>query len=246
MPIRCLLVDDEPLAISLLQQHIAQIDALNVVATAPNAIRAMDILRTQQTTGEPIDLLFCDIKMPQLSGVDFLKALTHRPHTILTTAYREFAFDGYDLDVVDYLLKPITFDRFVRAIDRYHRLVHTATTGPHQLDEMATAPPADKSFLHLKVGAKMYRIDPKEVLYLESQKDYVKVVTTGQVITAKATLTDLEHTLSPLGFLRIHRSFLVNLRYLTAYTTADLDIGTHTLPIGALYRDHVLTRLKQP
>ena len=117
--IRCLLVDDEPLAITLLQQHIAQVDLLEVAGTCPNGVKALEVLRTKE-----VDLLFLDIRMPALGGMELLKMLRHPPKVIITTAYREYALDGYDLDIVDYLLKPITFDRFLKAIERFLRQIN--------------------------------------------------------------------------------------------------------------------------
>ncbi len=233
MKTRCLLVDDEPLAIQLLQNHLSQLESFEVVATTGNAIRALEILQTQD-----IDLLFCDIKMPRLTGIDLLKTLRNPPKTILTTAYREYALDGYDLDVIDYLLKPITFERFFRAIDRYLR---TSRPAPPTGLVVAQTEPVIWS---LKSGNKVFRLVLSDVFYIESQKDYVRVVTANQPITAKASISELESDLADKGFLRVHRSFLVNLTHVAAFSAVSLDVGPHTIPIGTNYRELVMSRLR--
>jgi two-component system LytT family response regulator len=223
MKIRCLLVDDEPLAIQLLQRHIAQLDFCEVTGTCNNAIKALEILNQQD-----IDLLFLDIKMPQISGLDLLKALRRPPKTILTTAYREYALDGFDLDVVDYLLKPITFDRFFKAMERYLR--NSNFTIPHLLSS------SEPQYIYLKSGHKYFKVDTRDIIYAESLKDYVNVHVKDKVITSKYKISDLEKELEGKGFLRIHRSFIVNLQCITAFTATDIEIGSLELPIGDSYK----------
>jgi len=227
--IRCLLADDEPLAISLLQNHIRQLDFLEVVATCPNALKAVEVLKS--TT---IDLFFLDIRMPAISGIDFLKTLRHPPKVILTTAYREYALEGYDLDVVDYLLKPITFERFFKAVERYLR-IH---------ESPAPAPESGRDSIYIKSGIKHIRLLTGDILYIESLKDYVKIVTTGETLQAKYRISDLETELAPKGFLRIHRSFIVNPQKVTVFTANDVEIGKTELPIGESYKATVVKLLK--
>ncbi|WP_413667991.1 LytR/AlgR family response regulator transcription factor [Mucilaginibacter sp. Mucisp86] len=227
--IRCLLVDDEPLAISLLQNHIRQLDFLEVATTCPNALKAVEVLKN--TT---IDLLFLDIRMPAISGIDFLKTLHHPPKVILTTAYREYALEGYDLDIVDYLLKPITFERFFKAVERYLRT--------HELPSSASEILPDS--ICIKSGSKNIRLQTDNILYIESLKDYVKIVTTGETLQAKYRISDLETELTPKGFLRIHRSFIVNPQKVTAFTANDVEIGKTELPIGESYKATVMKLLK--
>ena len=233
MKVRCLLVDDEPLAIQLIQNHINQLDTFEVVGTCSNAIKALEMLRTI-----PVDLLFLDIKMPQISGIDFLKTLRNPPAVIITTAYREFAIEGYDLDLIDYLLKPITFDRFFKAIERYLRLNHQPSP--------TLLPPTDQQFMYLKSGGKFHKLNIDEVLYIESLKDYVVAHCIGNKITAKYKISDLEAELQGKGFLRIHRSYLINLKKVTAFTTYDIEIGNTEIPIGASYKEYVFKALQRP
>jgi len=231
MKVRCLLVDDEPLAIQLLQTHLEKLDLFEVVATCSNAIKALEVLRT-----ETIDLLFLDIKMPQLTGIDFLKTLKNPPAVIITTAYREYAVDGYDLDIVDYLLKPITFDRFFKAIDRYLR---TTKVQP----PLKATPTADDS-IYIKAGGKFHKLNVEDILYLESLKDYVVIHCVNQQITAKYKISDMEQELKSFAFLRIHRSYIVNQKKITAFTMNDIEIGAREIPIGTNYKEYVFQTLK--
>jgi two-component system LytT family response regulator len=233
MKVKCLLVDDEPLAIQLIQKHIDQLDSFEVVGTCGNAVKALELLRST-----PVDLLFLDIKMPQISGIDFLKTLRNPPAVIITTAYREFAIEGYDLDLIDYLLKPITFDRFFKAIERYLRLNNQSSP--------ILLPPTDQQFMYLKSGGKFHKLNIDEVLYIESLKDYVVAHCVGNKVTAKYKISDLEAELQGKGFLRIHRSYLVNLKKVTAFTTYDIEIGNTEIPIGASYKEYVFKALQRP
>lgn len=233
MKVKCLLVDDEPLAIQLIQKHIDQLESFEVVGTCGNAIKALEMLRSMQ-----VDLLFLDIKMPQISGIDFLKTLRNPPAVIITTAYREFAIEGYDLDLIDYLLKPITFDRFFKAIERYLRLNHQSSP--------TLLPPSDQQFMYLKSGGKFHKLNIDDILYIESLKDYVVAHCVNNKITAKYKISDLETELQGKGFLRIHRSYLINLKKITAFTAYDIEIGSKEIPIGASYKEYVYKVLKNP
>jgi len=230
MKIKCVIIDDEPLAIQLLQKHIAQLDFFEVVATSNNAISALGVLNTKT-----VDLLFLDIKMPQVSGLDLLKTLSNPPKTILTTAYREFALEGFDLGVIDYLLKPITFDRFFKAIERY------LNTTNHAVPELLSS--SEAQFIYLKSGHKYFKVDTRDILYAESLKDYVNVHTREKVITSKYKISDLEKELEGKGFLRIHRSYIVNMLHITAFTTYDVEISKIELPIGDSYKAYVFKAL---
>lgn len=222
MKIKCLIVDDEPLAIKLIENHIAKIEALEVVATANNALKAFEILTNKQ-----VDLMFLDIKMPNITGIDFLKSLKNPPKTILTTAYRDFAIEGFELEVIDYLLKPITFERFFKAIER---IIRTPVILPIVEQK--------QDFLLLKASGKNYRIALEEILFIESIKDYVKVhKTDGIEITAKYKIGDLENELLEKSFTRVHRSFIVNNKRITAFSLTDFELGNIQIPIGSSYKE---------
>jgi two-component system LytT family response regulator len=226
MKIKCLLVDDEPLAISLLQNHISKLDYFEVVGTCSNALKAADVLRTTQ-----VDLLFLDIKMPQM------KTLKNPPAVIFTTAYREYALESYELDIIDYLLKPITFDRFFKAADRYLRI-----SGPSN-NKIIT--PLQENFIYIKNGPKFNKLEIDSILYIESVKDYIIVHQKGGVkLSAKYKISDIEIELQDKNFLRIHRSFIINLKNITAFTAYDVEIGAIEIPIGASYKEYVFKMLK--
>ncbi|NML38975.1 response regulator transcription factor [Chitinophaga sp. G-6-1-13] len=231
MKTKCLLVDDEPLAISLLQRHLEKLDSFEVTDTCDDAVKALELLGTRQ-----YDLLFLDIEMPQLSGLSLLKTLKQAPSVIITTAYREFALDGYDLDVVDYLLKPITFDRFLRAIERYMRVA-----GKQLSDVLASS---DKNYVYLKSAHKFFKLHTDEILYMESRKDYLCVYTKDQQIMVKQRISDMENMWRDKGFLRVHRSFMVNIVNITAFTTTDVEMGNFMVPIGSSYKEHIFRILQ--
>jgi two-component system LytT family response regulator len=229
--IKCLLVDDEPLAIALLEKHIGQLDFLEIAASCSSALKAAEILKQTE-----VDLMFLDIRMPAIGGIQLLKMLRNPPRVILTTAYREYALEGYDLDIVDYLLKPVTFERFFKAIDRFLRnqpLPLAPVTGD-----------VGSEVIYLKSGYRNVKVSLEDILYIESLKDYVKICLTGGMVTAKYKISQLEAELGAKGFLRIHRSFIVNLRRVTAFTASDVEIGTIELPIGESYKELVFTHLK--
>ncbi len=234
MKIRCLLVDDEPLAIRLIQNHISQIDSLEVVATCNSALKAFEILNTQE-----IDLLFLDIKMPHLTGIDFLKTLKNPPKTIFTTAYRDYALESYELETVDYLLKPVTFERFVKAIDKYYRQTSSSIT-PVQKETVVT------DYILVKSGIKHHKVHLEDIVYIESLKDYIKIhLTSKSSIVSKYKLGEMEHELAAFQFLRIHRSYIINTSKITAFSSHDIEVNDIEVPIGASYKDAVIVFLEQ-
>jgi len=228
MKIKCLIVDDEPLAIKLIENHIAQIDALEVVATCNTALKAFEILNTQS-----VDLLFIDIKMPNMTGIEFLKNIKNPPKTILTTAYRDFAIEGFELGVVDYLLKPITFERFFKAIDKFLK--------ENSKIEVKPIETTTDEFIIVKSGIKNYRINKETILYIESDKDYIKIILLDKKqIISKYKISDIEVELNQDKFLRIHRSFIINTSNITAYTSNEIEVNGIEIPIGASYKDNTL------
>ncbi|MBA9075173.1 DNA-binding LytR/AlgR family response regulator [Flavobacterium gossypii] len=232
MKIKCLVVDDEPLAIRLIEKHIAKIDNLEVVATCNTALKAFEILNLQK-----IDLMFIDIKMPNITGIEFLKNLKNPPKTILTTAYRDYAIEGYDLGVVDYLLKPITFERFLKAVDKF--LSETAKS------EVKSKESVSDDFILVKSGIKNYKINMNDIVYIESLKDYIKINMIGDKnITSKYKIGDIQQELNEDNFLRIHRSFIINTSKITAFTMNEIEVSNIEIPIGASYKEDVLLYLK--
>ncbi|WP_299108237.1 LytTR family DNA-binding domain-containing protein [uncultured Tenacibaculum sp.] len=230
--IKCLLVDDEPLAIKLLEKHIGKIESLEVVATCNNAIKAFEILNTQQ-----VDLLFLDIKMPNLTGIDFLKTLKNPPKTIFTTAYRDYAIESYDLGVIDYLLKPITFERFFKAVDRFVKDNKTAV-------EVVPNKEAAEEFMLIKSGNKFHKVILEDILFIESLKDYIKIHTTNnKKIVSKYRISEIEEELKEKNFLRVHRSYIINIDKISAFTVNDIEVNSTEIPIGASYKEKVVSFL---
>jgi len=233
MTTKCLIVDDEPLAIELLETHIAHLEQLEIVGTCTNAIKAMNFLQQ-----ESVDLIFLDIQMPMLTGIEFLKSLKQPPSVIFTTAYRDYAIEGFELDAVDYLLKPISFDRFFKAINRYFQL-HQAAAIPTP-SASALPPRIPKDYLYLKINKKHHKIILSEIRYIESIKDYIKIHLADQELVAKEKISEFEQQLPSSTFLRIHRSFIINLAQLSAYTAQDVEIGSVEIPIGVSYKTGVM------
>lgn len=236
MKVRCLVVDDEPLAIRLIENHISKIGALEVVATCTNALKAFEIINTQQ-----VDLLFLDIKMPNISGVDFIKTLKNPPKTIFTTAYRDYAIESYDLEVVDYLLKPITFERFFKSVERFLRERQVREYGEYTRKSRENAV---DDFVVVRSGSKSCKILLKNILFIESLKDYIKIHTTdGKFIVSKYKIGDFEQNMAGRPFLRVHRSFIINLEKITAFTANDIEIADVQIPIGSSHKEKVIAFL---
>lgn len=232
MKIRCLIVDDEPPAREVLKRYVQELPMLEMAGEYGNAIQAMTALQQQ-----PVDLLLLDIRMPQLNGTDFLKALRNPPKVIFTTAYPDYALESYELDAIDYLLKPVRFDRFIKAINKAFPLL-----GNKPPNEEATAPPEKKSesFVYFRADRKMVKVLLSDILYVESMKDYVKVFTPQQPIITKQSISSVEAMLPESEFVRTHRSFIVSLSKIKSFTTELIEIGNAEVPIGKLYRNTVM------
>lgn len=249
MPIRCLLVDDEPPALEIIESYVALVDGLDVVGKCHNAIQAFSMLQST-----PVDLMLLDIKMPKLLGTDFVRSLRQPPKVIFTTAYRDYALDGYELDVIDYLLKPISFERFLRAVSKVMRVEQPpGNAGQSPQPDLLAAPLVEKqnttspenTFLYFRADRKMVKVFIRDILYVESLRDYVKIITvSAQPLVVKQSMSSLEEMLPEAGFLRIHRSFIVAIDKITAYTPSHIDIGGQELPIGRLYHKEVGRVLK--
>ncbi|PIF46526.1 DNA-binding LytR/AlgR family response regulator [Chryseobacterium sp. 52] len=215
--INCIIVDDEPLAATLLEKHISRIDHLKLIGKAENAMDAYQLLQTKS-----VDLMFLDIQMPHLTGIDFLKSLPQKPPTIFTTAYRDFAIEGFELEAVDYLLKPITFERFFKAVERVLR----------------NKKESQEDFMMIKTEGMARKVLIQEIVYFESQGNDIKtVLASNESIISKSKMTDLESVLSGKGFVRIHRSFMINSRFATAFNNNEVQLGTHLVPVGRSYKN---------
>jgi DNA-binding LytR/AlgR family response regulator len=231
MKLNCLIVDDEPLAIKVLEAHIANIPSLVISGTCSNAFTAIDILKQGKT-----DLMFLDIHMPKLLGHEFLRTLRSPPKVIFTTAYKEYALDAFELDAVDYLLKPITLERLVKAVNKISNSIIIDQKEENSIVE-------NEGFLYFRVDRKMIKVNYSDIVYVESMKDYVKIVrVAGKTLLVKQSISSLEQVLPANLFLRIHRSYIIARHKIAAFTNHDIEIGGMEIPIGRLYA-HQLSRI---
>ncbi len=231
---KCIIVDDEPLAIEILESYVTKIDQLQLAGTFRNAIAAFTFLQQNQ-----VDLIFLDIQMPKLSGIEFLKTLKSPPKVIFTTAFRDYAIEGFDLEVADYLLKPISFERFLKAVAK---VMHKDAVQPASTQIAKGENPGD-NYVFFKVDKKMVKTKMSDILFIESIKDYVKVRTTEKEIITQQKISYLEESLPKEQFIRIHRSFIINRERIDAYSATDVEIGKHHVPIGRNYKNDVIRLL---
>lgn len=235
MNVKCLIVDDEPLAINVIKNYVQKINGFEVVEGFENPIDAFNMLGTQT-----IDLLFLDINMPVLNGMDLLKSLENPPMVIFTTAYREYAVESFELDVVDYLVKPIPFPRFMKAINKVSRLLKPAPTDEEKsTDATKTNGSTDQPFVFLKVEKRMVKVYLHEILFIESLKDYVKIKTLYEELIVHQSLTGLTEQLPSDQFIRIHRSYTIAIQHVKSIEGNMLEIRQKLLPIGRNYQQSV-------
>ncbi|MCB9283620.1 MAG: response regulator transcription factor [Lewinellaceae bacterium] len=225
--IRCLIVDDEELARALLESYVGRMPNLQLVGLCKDPMEALRVLGE-----EPVDLLFLDIQMPELTGIEFLRSLSQRPLVVFTTAYSEYALEGYELDVADYLLKPISFERFVQAVNKV-------------VDRLRSHSPAQagKDFLLVKSEHRIHRIRYEDILFVQSMREYVAFYTTEGRILSLGSLKSLEETLPPGQFIRVHKSYIVAAARVSALEGNVIHIGKEKIPIGANYKEEVMREL---
>lgn len=247
--LNCLIVDDEPLAQEVLAAHIAKIPSLHLVQQCSNAMEAFEALHKNS-----IDLIFLDINMPVVSGLNFLRSLKDPPAVILTTAYTEYAMEGYELDVVDYLLKPISFDRFFKAVKKAAQ--HFSHSGrnvpslpeehtlqlPQQTQAAAGNPATEKNYFFIKADGKLVKVNYSDIRYIEGMKDYLKIHTNGQPIVTHHTMKAMEEQLPSGKFMRVHKSYIIALNAIKAIegNIIHLDVDKAEIPLGSSFRDALL------
>lgn len=229
MKINCIIVEDEPLARNLITDYVNKVPTLNLIEACSNPLAAIEVLRNNK-----IDLLFLDVQMPEITGITLLKSLHARPMVILTTAYSEYALEGYELDVVDYLLKPITFERFLRAVDKATQRMDNRQPAP--IIEGGAQQDSSQAYVFVKDGTKLVKIKLDEILYVEGLKDYVTIHTPNQKVVSLQRLKALETQLPPDKFIRIHNSFIVSLAAIDVVHKGEVQIGDKFIPIGDTYR----------
>jgi len=234
--LKCIIIDDEKLAQGILERYIKPLKELELIGVCKNAIEANSLMQKYK-----VDLLFLDIEMPNMSGVDLLKTLMGiKPKVIITTAYREHATTAFELDVVDYMVKPISYDRFVKGVNKVLRL--------HNLEELAElvdAKEGNDPYIYLKADKKMVQIFLKDILYIEGLSNYVKIFTGGKTIISYQKISYLEDALPSHDFVRVHRSYIVAVSKITSYTSSHVEVAKQELPLGGNYKDSVLTLLNK-
>lgn len=225
----CLLVDDEPLAIQLLQKHIRDSGMLELIGSCNHAMEASAFLRSNK-----VDLVFLDIQMPKLTGIELLKMLKPAPTVIFTTAYRDYAIEGYELDIVDYLLKPISFERFMASVEKFYRRWNNSVP-----ENVANQPLLSQKLLKLQSGTKVYQIDEASIIYIESFKDYIQFhFTDGTKRMIKYRIGQLEQELSS-DFLRVHKSYIIQKKMITVFNSQTIELGSISVPVGNHYKGFV-------
>ena len=232
--INCIIVDDEPTAREILETYLQKITTINLVKSCKNVKEALEII-----SKSPIDLVFLDINMPEISGLTLARVIDKKTKVIFTTAYREYAVDGFDIQAVDYLLKPISFDRFLKAINKFFDLPEFSIgKDPVVLEQSKT------DFIFVRSERKMVKINFDEILYIESLSDYIKIFTKKKTIITRETISNMEAKLPNSRFLRIHRSFLVGIDKIDTYTNEFVEVANEELPISRTYKESVLQKLK--
>lgn len=234
MKYNCLIVDDEPLAQDVLESHLQQLPELHLLAKCNNAAQALEMVKNEQ-----VDIMFLDIQMPGITGLEFLKSLKDPPAVIFTTAYAEHALEGFNLDAVDYLLKPISIERFLKAVNKAtHQISLEREAGNH------TATGGDE-FIFVKSDKKIVKIILKDIMYIEGLKDYVMIFTPGKRIITLQTMKNLEERLEGEHFMRVHRSFIVSVDGIKAVSGNSVEISDKRIPIGKHYKDKLMALIEK-
>lgn len=223
--IRCLIVDDEPPARELIASYISRLNDMEVVEQCSNALDAFTCLQNQD-----IDLMFLDIQMPKMTGLELIKALQHPPKIILTTAFKEHASEGFDLDVLDYLVKPIHFERFMRSVCKYHQLA------PRDGTEPIVENSYDQAYLFIKVNKEQVKIFFKEIVVVEGLKDYIRITTRDSSYVTYNRLSYMEEILPESRFVRIHKSYIIALSEVKSFKSDSVKVGDHSYPVGRIYK----------
>lgn len=235
MMIRCIAVDDEPLALDIIESYIGKLPYLQLVKTCSSATEAMQVLQEEQ-----VDLMFLDIEMPELTGIQFLNILKNQPLIIFTTAYPEYALEGFNHNTVDYLLKPIPFDRFLKAVSKVQERVHGSNKVSDTNSHNITPATPEQEFLFVKADYKTIRVDFKDILWIEGLKDYIIIQTRDQKIITLLSMNKMMEKLPNSKFLRVHRSFIVSLQKIDSIEKSRIRIGAKEIPIGEVYKDEFM------
>jgi DNA-binding LytR/AlgR family response regulator len=235
MKTKCLIIDSEPLARELIKSYIGKLENFEIINECSNAIKALESLREKQ-----IDLIIIDIQMPEISGIDFLRSLKKPPKIIITTAYREFALEAFELEALDYLLKPVSFERFLKAINKYYRINRDEIK---ILNGPCPNPEGNDTFIYVKENKRVIKIYMKEIRYIEGLSEYVQIYTDKKKVVTKTSLVMLDEKLPSEQFLRIHKSYIISIPKIESFTANTVEIAGKELPIGRSFKTAVLSAL---
>ena len=234
--LKCMVIDDEPLAIKLLEDHVGKVPFLEQVSTFNNPMEALISFNSN-----PVDLIFLDIQMPQLNGVQFMQLLQNRAQVIITSAYHEYAIDGFEHNVIDYLLKPISFERFYKAVEKAYNLKNPT----QKLNRSQEMHPATGGYIFVKVETKMVRVELDDILFIEGLKNYVSIYTKSQRIVTLQVMKQLEEILPGNRFVRVHKSFIVALDKINSIERQEIHVNDRIIPIGNTYQEHFFKSLEK-
>lgn len=231
--ISCLIVDDESIARDIIETHLNKIPNIKIVAKCSSAIEAFSHIRNHT-----IDLVFLDINMPEISGISFAKSINKNIKIIFTTAYRDYAVEGFELQAVDYLLKPISFDRLLKAVNNYFDINSETKINPIQKN-------INNDFMFVRSDRRMIKIDFSAIIYIESYSDYIKIHLTSETITTRENISDIQAKLPKAQFIRIHRSYIISMAKISSFTNEEISINNNSLPISRSYKKEVLHILEK-
>lgn len=234
MHTRCLIVDDEPLAIKLIENHLTNLDDFTIVGEARNAVDALKILEKTQ-----VDLIFLDINMPQITGIELLRSLQAPPKVIIISAHKEYAIDGFNLDVVDYLLKPISFDRFLKSINKYKSAMQH-----HVQEDRFMNHNSNDSIISIKDNKKNHTIKMENIFYIESLREYIKIHTADNTIMVKCALSKIEEKLPMNQFIRVHKSYIISINNVNLFTATYVEVKGKKIPIGRNFKKNTIKTLE--
>jgi DNA-binding LytR/AlgR family response regulator len=233
--LRCMVIDDEPLAIQLLANHISKVSFLELVESFNNPMEALISFNSN-----PVDLVFLDIQMPQLTGIQFMKLLQNRAQVIITSAYEEYAIEGYEHNVTDYLLKPISFERFYKSVEKAYNISNPT----HKINPKQDLYPATGGYIFVKVETKMVRVELDDILFIEGLKNYVSIFTKNQRIVTLQVMKQLEEILPSNRFIRVHKSYIVALDKINSIERQEISINDRIIPIGITYQEQFFKLLE--
>lgn len=235
---KCVIIDDEPLAVELLEDFVRKVDSLELISTFNNAIDAVSFINQNN-----VDLIFLDIQMPHFSGIDFLNTIEKKPLVIFTTAFSDYAVEGFNLGAVDYLVKPIPFHRFLKSVVRAQQVLNPATA-IQAISENTTAPELEQDFMFVRAEYENVKMNFSDILFIEGLKDYVKIYTTDNKFTLTLiSLIKLENLLSSKGFSRIHRSYIINIKHVKSIQKNKVLISDKRIPISESYKNAFFERI---